>query len=71
MIGLNLNRMPSRNEMRSFYGDEALTNKVSKTLGYYGWAEKLGMGMKNSDTNIGKIGEKKMRRFFRGKWFLC
>lgn len=56
--GLSLKRMPSRNEIRGFYGDDALTNKINKTLGYYGWADRLGLAMKNSDTQTGKIGER-------------
>ena len=54
----HISHMPTRNEVRSFYGNDALTNKISKTYGYYGWAEKLNLPMKQNDTLTGKIGEK-------------
>ena len=49
--------MPTRSEIRNFYGDERLTNKICKTLGYYGWANELGLQIPNNDTRKGKIGE--------------
>ena len=51
---VGLKRMPTRNEIKEFYGDEALTNKISKTHGYYGWAKKLSLDIKPSDTTQGK-----------------
>lgn len=54
---LQLDRMPTRKEIISVKGDDRLTNKVSKTLGYYGWAQELGLHMKDSDTNKGKTAE--------------
>ena len=55
---LNLDRMPTRKEIISVKGDDRLTNKVSKTLGYYGWAKELNLPMKDNDTNKGKAAEK-------------
>ena len=55
---LNINHMPTRSEIHNFYGNDALTNKISKTLGYYGWAKKLGLPLKHNDTLTGKLGEK-------------
>jgi len=54
---LNERRMPTRKEAFSFCGDQRLTNKISKTIGYYGWAEKLGLAIKSSNTLTGKIFE--------------
>lgn len=54
---LNLDRMPTRKEIITVKGDDRLTNKISKTLGYYGWADELGLKMKDNDTNKGKQAE--------------
>lgn len=50
---LNLDRMPTRSDLESINRGD-LANKISKTLGYYGWAEKLGFKLKNSETTNGK-----------------
>lgn len=55
--GLGIEYMPTRNQIHEFYGNDALTNKISKTLGYYGWAKKLGLPIKSSETTTGKRGE--------------
>lgn len=54
---LSLDRMPSRKEIVNHTGNNALTCKIAKTLGYYGWAEKLGLSIKNSETTLGKAYE--------------
>jgi hypothetical protein len=54
---LNLNRMPTRKEISKVMGNESLTGKISKTIGYYGWAKKLGLNIKNSETTFGKAYE--------------
>lgn len=46
-------RMPSRVEMDEYYGNSSLSNRVSKTGGFYSWAERLGLEVKNSETKIG------------------
>ena len=66
---LGLNRMPSRNEIRDYYGNDCLTNKISKTFGYYGWAERLGLEMKDSDTQTGKTGEKMAKEWLESYGF--
>ena len=55
--GLNLNRMPSANEMAKYFGNYALSNKISKGIGFYGWSVNLGLPMKLSETQTGKNGE--------------
>ena len=49
-----LNRMPSRNEIRNYYMDDKLTNAISKRKGYEWFARELGLSMKESDTFFGK-----------------
>jgi len=54
---LGIEYMPTRNQIREYYGNEALSNKISKTLGYYGWAKELDLPVKSSETTTGKRGE--------------
>lgn len=54
---LGLSEMPTRNQIRGYFGDDKLTNKISKTLGYYGWADRLGLPIQNNDTRKGKLAE--------------
>jgi len=55
---LDISHMPTRSEIRGVTGNDALTNKISKTDGYYGWAKKLNLPVKNNDTLTGKLGER-------------
>lgn len=55
--GLDIKRMPTAKEMDDFYGNSSLSNKISKTIGFIGWANKLGLSLVKSDTNLGKLGE--------------
>lgn len=54
---LGLKRMPSRAEFHDFYGSDALTNRIRRSGGYYDWADRLGLPMKESETQTGKDGE--------------
>lgn len=67
---LNLKRMPSRKELESINRGD-LANKISKTLGYYGWAEELKLNVKESETKNGKkfelIAENDLREKFPSK----
>jgi|LFRM01.1.fsa_nt_gb hypothetical protein len=54
MKALNINRMPTRTEIEMVMKNSSLTNKISKGLGYYGWAKKLGLPIKESETTLGK-----------------
>ncbi len=58
----NITRMPSRAELMEFTGNNSVGCRISKTLGYYGWAKKLGLPMKQSETQIGKMGEEQAMR---------
>lgn len=61
--------MPTRNQIRSYFGDDRLSNKVSKTLGYYGWADRLGLKVASNDTNTGKNGERIAKEFLEQNGF--
>lgn len=54
---LGLDRMPSESEVKGYFKDCALSNAVSRRGGWYHWANKLGLPIKNSETYIGKIHE--------------
>lgn len=56
--GLNLGEMPTRKQFIKYFGDDKLTNKISKTLGYYGWAEELNLPIQSNDTSKAKLSEK-------------
>lgn len=66
---MHISHMPTRNEIRDFYGNDALTNKVSKTYGYYGWAKKLKLPLKKNDTLTGKIGEEEAAQLLRANGY--
>ena len=53
MKSLNLNRMPSRNEIEKVHCNSKLTNKISKTGGFYAWARRIGLDIKESETLLG------------------
>lgn len=54
MKALNIERMPTRTEIELVTQNYSLTNRISRTKGYYGWAKELGLSLKPSDTNLGK-----------------
>lgn len=51
---LNGEFMPTSSQVINFKGDSKLHNKISKTLGYRGWAEKLGLKLQYSETKLGE-----------------
>ncbi len=61
MEGIGIDRMPSRSEMDKYYGNSALSNKISKTGGFYHYAEMLGMEIKPSETALGVSVENTIR----------
>lgn len=66
---LKISRMPSRNEIRDFYGNDRLTNRISKTKGYYGWADTLGLSIKQSETTIGKTYEEVAKELLEARGY--
>lgn len=51
---LGLNRMPTRNEIFKVTGDCCLPSAISRGIGYRGFANKLGLDTKDSETTLGK-----------------
>ena len=51
---LELDRMPSRTECRNYFHNDALTNAISKRIGWYELANQLGLPIKESETYFGK-----------------
>lgn len=66
---LGLKRMPSGSELKSFFGNSSLTNRISKTGGYYKLAENLNLPMKESGTNYGKRYEYKAKAILESKGY--
>lgn len=66
---LGIKRMPTAKEMNDFYGNSSLSNKISKTIGFVGWAKKLGLSIVKSDTNFGKLGEDIAEKYLIGKGY--
>lgn len=66
---LNLNRMPSKSEIELVTKNTALTNKISKTGGFYKWAERLKLKIKNSETKLGYDYELEIRDRLRSKGY--
>ena len=54
---LELDRMPSYQEMKDYHRDSALTNAISKHQGVYYYANIMGLEVKASETLFGKLGE--------------
>ena len=52
VASLGLHRMPTRNEILQC-GDGPLTSKISRTLGFDGWADKLGLARAMHDSRRG------------------
>ncbi len=63
MESLNIDRMPSRKEIELVTQNSSLTNKISKSGGFYHWAERLGLGIKSSETSLAIIKEKEIAEY--------
>ena len=50
---LDIDRMPSKSEIETFYNNSKLINHISKTGGFYHWAKILGLEVKKSETGLG------------------
>lgn len=53
MNALNIYRMPSNSEIREVMHNTTLTNAIRRHGGFYGWAEKLELPVKDSETKTG------------------
>ena len=54
MGALEINRMPSRSEFEATTKNYSLVNKITRSGGWYYWADKMGLDVKKSDTSKGK-----------------
>jgi hypothetical protein len=54
MASLNIDRMPSRNEIFTVTKNHKLDNAIQRSYKYSGWAEKLNLKLKASETSFGK-----------------
>lgn len=68
--GLEIVYMPTRSQIHEYFGNSALTDKISKSLGYYGWAKKLNLPIKSSETTTGKRGEAFVANILSEKGYL-
>lgn len=57
IAAMNINRMPSASEMKSFSGNHCLLDAIAKHGGFRYWSEKINMNMKSSDSLHGWIYE--------------
>lgn len=55
----NMKTFPTHREMEEFYGDKALSMKVSKSGGTRYWAKKLGLPIKECESEFGNAYELK------------
>lgn len=55
---LSIDRMPSRSEILRVENNSGLHSQICRGYGYYGWAEKLGLPIKQTETSMGKGYEK-------------
>lgn len=62
MKSLNINRMPSSHEIKIVTHNQGLINKISKTGGFYKWAQDLHLQIKGSETFTGKKYEKALMK---------
>lgn len=63
ICALVVERMPTDSEVIAVTKSHALSNAISKTGGYYYWAEKLGLATKKSETNYSREYEIKCKEF--------
>ncbi len=68
--GLDLHRMPSKQEVDRYFGNYALSNKITKGKGFYGWAKELQLPLKSSDTLTGKAGEAIAKAYLEKNGFM-
>lgn len=69
MHTLCLERMPTHSEVKTARIEIGLDNAICRTLGYYGWAEKLNISVKNSDTLTGITAEKEAKLILEQKGY--
>lgn len=68
---LDIKRMPSHSEIREYYGNDALTNKIAKTGGSHAWAKRLDIPMKECDSEFGHKLENEIKSLLEVEGFQC
>lgn len=68
---LNLDRMPSREEIESTKKNNALVSVIGKTYGFYGWEEKLNLTVKRSETQFGQLYQQKCIQILQDKGYIA
>ena len=49
---LGVDRMPTRSEIIEYYGNTSLAKRISSTGGFYKWAERLGLEVKECESKL-------------------
>ena len=66
---LGLDRMPSKSEIEEYYGDMSLTNKISRSGGFYHLANIYGLEVKKSESYFGIKHEQLIREMLIARGF--
>jgi len=66
---LDIDRMPSASETELIMRDHSLSNKIAKTGGFTKWANKLGLQIKESQTQLGCRFEDKASELIENKGY--
>ena len=65
---LELKRMPTRNEVASYYGN-SMACAVTRRIGWYNLARQLGLHLKECETTVGKLHEHLLAEELTGMGF--
>lgn len=68
---LDIDRMPTHTEMRNYYGNNCLTDRIQKTGGSKVIASKLGLSMVQSETGLGEEFEEIAKELLENNGFKC
>ena len=66
---MGINRMPTRVEIENITGNSSLTGVISKRGGFRYWADKLGLKIKESETQFGTKGEELAEKILTNKGY--
>ena len=66
---LGLDRMPSHRECKEYFHDTRLTNAITKHKGWYALAAELGLPVKESETQFGKLFEGRASDLLKSQGF--
>ena len=66
-----LDRMPSRAEVEAYYGNTGLVNAIAKHGGFYHWAKKLELKVKECETQLGYECEMLVKGLLEEQGYVC